>query len=227
MLVYVLAAALLCVGAGASDPVKLDFYFESMCPGCHNMFMTQLYPTYQKLGDAVMNVDLYPYGNAQTRKNADGSYTFTCQHGVEECYGNLVIACYQHYNNETAKRIAFTHCMMQGFDPYQYGESCTNSVGSSVAWSELLQCTKSWEGEELMLAIAQKTNSLNPPHQYVPWPVVDGEMNDTIYQWCSSYMLQYICQRYTGTPKPAACQSMTEEQRCYKPVDETINELSK
>jgi len=216
-LVYVLAAALLCAGAGASDPVKLDFYFESMCPGCHELFRTQLYPTYKKLGDDVMDVDLYPYGNADKVKNPDGSYTFNCQHGKEECYGNQVLACYQHYNNKTAQQIEFTYCMMQGFRVNQYGENCTKKVGSTVEWPVLHECAKGPEGKELILVIANKTDSLQPPHRYVPWPVVDGEMTDKIERQCSNNMLKYMCERYTGTPTPAACQSITEE-RCYKSV---------
>ena len=41
-------------------------------------------------GLGVLNVGLYPYGNAEETKKADGSWKFTCQHGKHECLGNLI-----------------------------------------------------------------------------------------------------------------------------------------
>ena len=30
----------------------------------------------------MVNISIYPYGNANERQNKDGSWTFTCQHGT-------------------------------------------------------------------------------------------------------------------------------------------------
>ena len=46
-----------------ATPVKVDLYYEFLCPYCHDYFLHQLYPTYNELKD-IMDVSLYPFGNA-------------------------------------------------------------------------------------------------------------------------------------------------------------------
>ena len=51
---------------------------------------TQLHKAYGAILD-IMNISLVPYGNA--RESYDPSsqmYQFTCQHGSQECLGNLI-----------------------------------------------------------------------------------------------------------------------------------------
>merc|ERR1712080_598797 len=54
-----------------------------------------MYPTYQKLGK-YMEVDFVPYGNAHQQQDGD-SWTFECQHGPDECHGNMQQSCMFHY----------------------------------------------------------------------------------------------------------------------------------
>ena len=60
--------------------VKLNLYYEPLCPDCQQFINQQLGPNYKRL-EKYLEVRLNPYGNA--RKN--GLYNFTCQHGPEEC----------------------------------------------------------------------------------------------------------------------------------------------
>ncbi|RRT86053.1 hypothetical protein B296_00004762 [Ensete ventricosum] len=60
---------------------------------------------------------------------------------------------------------------------------------------------------QLELQYAEQTDSLQPPHRYVPWVVVDGQ---PLYEQVSG-MLQdyekfeaYICKAYHGEP-PETC----------------------
>ena len=39
------------------------------------------------------NVTFVPYGFAETTEVDGGGYEFSCQHGADECYGNIVQAC--------------------------------------------------------------------------------------------------------------------------------------
>jgi len=48
-----------------------------------------------------MVLSSFPYGNAKETQNADGTWTFTCQHGVNECIGNMYEACAIEHNNST------------------------------------------------------------------------------------------------------------------------------
>ena len=39
-------------------------------------------------------IEIIPYGNAKEVYDSTlGKYTFTCQHGDNECYGNLIMTC--------------------------------------------------------------------------------------------------------------------------------------
>ena len=42
----------------------------------------------------MVNITIYPYGNANERKESNGTWIFTCQHGKDECEGNLVETCF-------------------------------------------------------------------------------------------------------------------------------------
>ena len=41
-----------------------------------------------------------------------------------------------------------------------------------------------------------KTESLDPPHNYVPWVVVDGEHNNEIQQAAMDNLLALVCKLY-------------------------------
>ena len=42
----------------------------------------------------MANVTFYPYGNANENQSSNGTYIYTCQHGENECNGNMVETCY-------------------------------------------------------------------------------------------------------------------------------------
>ena len=49
------------------DTLKVGVYFESLCPDSKAFITTQLHPTFGKLGK-YLDVDFYPYGNAEVYK---------------------------------------------------------------------------------------------------------------------------------------------------------------
>ena len=48
------------------------------------------------LYQGVVDLHLYPYGNAKQTQNPDGTWKFKCQHGPTECDGNIYEACIMH-----------------------------------------------------------------------------------------------------------------------------------
>ena len=88
----------------AAPAVNVSFYYESLCPGCREVWKDQLYPTFQALGGSgIVNFEFVPYGNA--REQAYGSsWIFTCQHGASECLGKLVF-----FHVVKDQSINFTH----------------------------------------------------------------------------------------------------------------------
>ena len=88
------AAAAAVVVVENVQPVVVALYYETLCPECQHFITHQMWPTFQALGKSgIMKLVLYPYGNAHYTANANGSYTFTCQHGPKECQGNIYEAC--------------------------------------------------------------------------------------------------------------------------------------
>ncbi|KAM4095299.1 hypothetical protein ACJW30_08G019500 [Castanea mollissima] len=57
----------------------------------------------------------------------------------------------------------------------------------------------------LELQYAAETNTLQPPHEYVPWVVVDGE---PLYEDYENF-LSYICKAYKGTAVSTACSEVS------------------
>uniref|UniRef100_A0A2P2IWE6 Gamma-interferon-inducible lysosomal thiol reductase-like n=1 Tax=Rhizophora mucronata TaxID=61149 RepID=A0A2P2IWE6_RHIMU len=74
-----------------SDKVRLDLYYESLCPYSAGFIVNYLAELFEDDGDLLSIVDLhlYPWGNAMIR----GNDTFVCQHGPAECLLNTVEAC--------------------------------------------------------------------------------------------------------------------------------------
>ena len=180
--------------------------------------MSQIYPTYKKLqSTGILNVFLYPYGNAAERKMGE-KWSFTCQHGPKECEINVLEACALHLLPPT-KRLPYIHCVEKS-PSIKRARKC--AARHTVEWGPIIKCYSGAEGNALEHQIAQKTDALSPAHQYVPWITVNGVHTNEIQNKVTSNMLQYVCSLYSGT-KPAQCQGgATQEKKrrrveaCYK-----------
>jgi len=135
---------------------------------------------------AIIDFRSFPYGNAKETQNADGTWTFTCQHGVNECIGNMYEACaIKYYNTTDSKHVPtfwpFFYCMEKS------GNAADTTVASGCAknngldWTVITTCAGSNpakgsndDGNPLMHSLAVATDSLVPPHQFTPWVVVNG-----------------------------------------------------
>ncbi|CAG2178909.1 unnamed protein product, partial [Oppiella nova] len=92
-----LLLAIVGISESSAEPlVQLNVYYESLCPDCKQFLTTQLIPNYKKL-QSIMSVELVPFGWAKVARvnHTDGTFdvNFTCQHGVQECIGNLIHNC--------------------------------------------------------------------------------------------------------------------------------------
>ena len=61
------------------------------------------------------------------------------------------------------------------------------------------------DGEKLMHEYAVKTGSLDPPHKYVPWIVINGEHTEELEQEAFDDLVGLVCKLYSGK-KPGECQ---------------------
>ncbi|CAO2840043.1 unnamed protein product [Amaranthus hypochondriacus] len=185
-----------CVGSSNSPKkVSLDLYYESLCPGSSKFIANDLHTIYKNGLIEVVDLRFFPWGNAII--NSDGS--FTCQHGPTECLLNTVEACaIDIYPMDD--RVMFIQCI----ENLVYEGNSTNWKTCFKLYDldpELItDCYETLYGKRLEVMYAKLTNALIPPHQYVPWVVVDGKPLQTDYE----NFVSYICEAYKG-PQPSAC----------------------
>jgi len=191
-----------------AEPVKVDLYYESLCPGCRYFFETQLYPAFYKFrGLGVLNVGLFPYGNAKEEQKSDGSWKFTCQHGKKECTGNIIEACIMSYlDNDSDKYIPVINCMEGSENPIKSSRGCLAALAdmNKSTINKIHKCAKGKEGNSLMHQIGLATESLQPAHKYVPWIVVNGVHNDTLQKQAQTDLTSLVCNLFQGS-KPYVC----------------------
>jgi interferon gamma-inducible protein 30 len=210
----VLAAVLLNSAFSAAPPVLVDLYSESLCPDCIEYSQTQLSVLMSTIPE-IVTLNVYPYGNAKEVANADGTYTFTCQHGANECVANMWEACaianYGNVTDSVPDWFPFFQCMEDTKRNNPYSERIASACASSngLDWSVVTSCAGSdpasgvgAPGNLLMHGIAQKTSALAPPHTFVPWVVVDGTPLTDSETYDS--LVDIVCGKYTGT-LPAGC----------------------
>ncbi|XP_061346151.1 gamma-interferon-responsive lysosomal thiol protein [Gastrolobium bilobum] len=178
------------------NKVLLELYYESLCPYSANFIVNYLPKIFNDDLISIVDLNLVPWGNTKLRSNA----TFDCQHGPYECLLDTVEACAINIWPELSKHFPFIYCVenlvYQG--KRKEWESCFEKVGLDS--KPIDHCYKSEYGKELELQYAAETDALQPPHEYVPWVVVDGE---PLYEDYENF-LSYVCKAYKG-PAPKSC----------------------
>ncbi|CAD5172419.1 unnamed protein product [Musa acuminata subsp. malaccensis] len=176
--------------------VSLALYYETLCPYCSNFIVNHLSKIFHDGLISIVDLDLIPYGNARLGSNS----TMSCQHGPNECLLNTVEACAINAWPDLSIHFSFIYCVEHLVLEHKYTEweSCFSKLGLDS--NAVLNCYDSGHGKELELQYAEKTDSLQPPHRYVPWVVVDGQPLYEDYEKFEAY----ICKAYHGEP-PETC----------------------
>ncbi|XP_050389877.1 gamma-interferon-inducible lysosomal thiol reductase [Patella vulgata] len=194
--------------------VKFTLYYESLCPDCKRFFAEQLFPAYQAVGK-IMNLTIVPYGNAEETKDGD-LWKYNCQHGPNECVGNLIDTCAIYYMTQPIY-FPYIHCMEKSsLDPITAAKKCGPIYSAPV--DRILECANSSFGNRLEHEMAVKTDALQPQHQYVPWVTLNGVHTEKLEKEAEADLIKLICQTYQGSVKPAACKKFDQpdSKRCYK-----------
>ena len=211
------AAATAALNDSDSDKVQVELYYESQCPGCREMVTTSFYEAFQAPGFLDMaDVTFVPYGNAQeTGTTASGTYEFKCQHGESECIYNVIETCALAKIDDPLVQFKYIDCIEhndESRDPtqdyFKVAIACAElaDLADDVV-SNMQDCATGVEGNRLEHEMAVKTDSLDPPHKYVPYIVVNGNHTDDIQNAVTDSLLNYVCNAYTGSDKSPGCPS--------------------
>jgi interferon, gamma-inducible protein 30 len=166
--------------------VQIDFYMESMCPGCRYFGTGDLVNLLNGLTDYV-NLRAIPYGNAGVNKTTG---ELACQHGPEECAGNRIELCMMKQYPDWKMWFPAFKCIEKSDDaPANATAKCLPAHGMDL--DAVLACADGPEGDSLHRAAGNETDALSPPHSFTPWLVVDGTamnsselLDDLVNQVC-------------------------------------------
>ncbi|XP_046719318.1 gamma-interferon-inducible lysosomal thiol reductase-like [Silurus meridionalis] len=195
----------------SADLVNVSLYYESLCGGCRQFLALELLPTLIMLRD-IMTVDLVPYGNAE-EKQVGEKYEFTCQHGPDECLGNMIETCLM--NKLGGGAIPVIYCMEAADDVVKAAEPCLALFSPETKFGDIMSCVNGDEGNQLMHQNAKKTASLQPPHQYVPWITINGEHTEELQNKAMNSLFLLVCSLYKGDAPPACSLGQKKVKMSY------------
>lgn len=180
-----------------SHKVSVELYYESLCPYSARFIVNKLPKLFKDDLLSFVDLKLSPWGNARLTSNS----TFDCQHGPYECLLNTVEACAIDIWPQPTKYFPFIFCVedLVSQRKHREWESCFAKLGLDS--TPINQCYKGDYGKKLELKYGAETEALKPPHQYVPWVVVNGV---PLYDDYEDFLI-HICNAYQGTVTPESC----------------------
>ena len=143
---------------------------------------------------------MWPYGKATTRVTSDG-YEFDCQHGEQECIGNMFHACVEDKVEDAAKRLEMIKCMISdNYEPENSAKKCAGEGG--VDFEEILTCATGPQGRELHYQAGIKTQALSPKVSFIPTIEIDESqmsqkaiLKNLLKEVCAVYSSKYLTPR--------------------------------
>lgn len=173
-----------------SKKPQITVYIESLCPDCV-AYITQSFkqfnnnPSKHDLADVI----LLPFGNGHANK-VNNTYTFVCQHGENECYGNKIETCALALLEEDVANTLLV-CIEENIVSFKkdFDQTLAKCMCGEKEPKEILDCAKGNLGNELLYKVAKKTGE----HNYVPFVLVDGVHDRETENRILDNMVDYLC----------------------------------
>mmetsp|Transcript_49231 Transcript_49231/g.117159 ORF Transcript_49231/g.117159 Transcript_49231/m.117159 type:complete len:262 (+) Transcript_49231:57-842(+) len=160
-----------------NEKMRVDIYYETLCPDCQELIGKKLLAIWNDPAfRAALDIHLHPSGNVEVTGEGDAR-EITCQHGEAECYGNALHACAMkvmaqedympvimcmeaaHPSSVDSLNLALTSC----------------ATAQNVSSERVQACMADKQVNTMMLGHYQDTEALKPPHEWVPWVLLDGQ----------------------------------------------------
>lgn len=154
-------------------PINVAVYYEALCPDSKNFIIKQLQTTYHR-APKLLNIELIPYGKAETKTNSDGSLSFTCQHGETECEANIIHGCTIESIHDTETELNMIACMIRdNANPKEAFHRCSKEY--TIDSETIQKCYLSPHGKELLKLYGIATDALQPAVSFIPTVTLDGK----------------------------------------------------
>jgi len=198
--------------------VKVELYYETMCPYCEEFINSTLSPLWSDpIIRSVMDLHLLPAGNVMVvpgesvsagykfwhPEAANDKYIYRCQHGESECLGNMVQLCAMKVLGDAEKYLPLVFCMASRANhlPEKSSYECMQEL--KIDQDPIFKCVHAPTASEEMFLITKADAALSQPRKYVPWIMVNGqhlEVNNG-----TAELRAAICDSL-GSGAPANCQ---------------------
>ena len=104
-------------------------------------------------------------------------------------------------------------------DTHTAAQKCATDL--KLDWDKLSTCADGPEGVKSIAANKKKTDALNPPHQYVPWVLINGVHTEAMENKVLANLEGYLCQNYLNKDNIPECknafgQETVPAQRCFR-----------
>ncbi|KAL1457158.1 hypothetical protein WDU94_001819 [Cyamophila willieti] len=207
-LVFVLVLSLVPCDAGEIIKTKVSVYMESLCPDCHAFIHIRLAPAFEKYSDYIQ-LDMVPFGNAKVIHHSNGSVEVDCQHGPQECVGNLYEACATNLLQETdpKKLMKYFDCLTVNVDRTDIKKTAkTCAESNEISFDTLSNCVDSNQGQDIILGYGERTRALQG-RSGVPAVAFDDvfkpdEQDDIVFKF-----EKILCEKLKGA-KPSDCNAV-------------------
>jgi len=180
---------------------SMTIYYETLCPDSLRFIALQVSKAYSQF-TRDLHVTFKPFGIASFSDEA-GSWVFDCQHGPQECYGNMMHACLTNMVSEEEGLTPLIICVITyGSTDILAVDTClSSSTTSDVTSLQVEECMMN-EGATLLHDIGVETKDLDPPLYGVPWTLFNGEFNEEDFLNSDSDLIGVLCSKYlVGHPQ--------------------------
>ncbi|XP_058823208.1 GILT-like protein 1 [Topomyia yanbarensis] len=167
------------------DAVKVDVYYEHLCPDSIRWVTNQLAPNYEATKD-IINIEFIPFGKSVSINDGE---SFECQHGPLECEGNRIQSCILHHLPEQDRQVSYVSCQMN-FNADPRGWECAFRSGVDLVATQT--CVEGDLGRQLQLEAERRTQQIAP--SFVPTIVFNGHFDQSLQDRAQSDFLGIICE---------------------------------
>ena len=175
--------------------VKVELFLESLCPDTHNFVRGPLSKiVHDPFLLEVIDLQIFVFGKGSLVSVEPQQ--FQCQHGPNECYGNMVENCVVKYTSpEDTVDILTCLYTKRKFDEHAIS-LCTKGLDDGTRIKDSIVLCTQGEGKHLLFKAFERTPRLSyvPSMRINKGPVIPADFN----------LKNYICSEYKGE-KPGTC----------------------
>ena len=185
-------------GGQVAPVVSVQVYDEALCIGCQEFILNDLVPTFELLGETVMDLQIVPFGNAQIADENDPT-SLQCQHDAAECDANSYQQCAATLYPIASRYLPFIACCYENLEMGHFHQLFPTAIfadcarRSALDWASIQQCH---DDNDLAWQLQLDAFHATPAdHEYVPWIVIDGahyEMDDEADAFFKAICIAYV-----------------------------------